>query len=129
MQEFLDEKDIQDEYFIRRELRKQRRLEKKRRREKQLLIIAMLWALAICSKKEFPVIVDTPLARLDSAHRESLIQNYFPKASKQMVLLSTDSEVYGRYYDLIKPYVDHEITLAYDEEKRKSYVIAGYFGG
>ena len=97
--------------------------------EKQLLIIAMLWALAICSKKEFPVIVDTPLARLDSAHRESLIQNYFPKASKQMVLLSTDSEVYGRHYDLIKPYVDHEITLAYDEEKRKSYVIAGYFGG
>jgi len=97
--------------------------------EKQLLIIAMLWALAICSKKEFPVIVDTPLARLDSAHRESLIRNYFPQASKQMVLLSTDSEVYGKYYDMIKPFVDHEITLAYDEETRKSYVVSGYFGG
>lgn len=97
--------------------------------EKQLLIIAMLWALAICSKKEFPVIVDTPLARLDSAHRESLIRNYFPQASKQMVLLSTDAEVYGKYYDMIKPFVDHEITLAYDEETRKSYVVSGYFGG
>ena len=97
--------------------------------EKQLLIIAMLWALAICSKKEFPVIVDTPLARLDSVHRESLIRNYFPQASKQMVLLSTDAEVYGKYYDMIKPFVDHEITLAYDEETRKSYVVSGYFGG
>ena len=46
-----------------------------------------------------------------------------------MVLLSTDSEVYGKYYDMIKPFVDHEITLAYDEETRKSYVVSGYFGG
>lgn len=97
--------------------------------EKQLLIIAMLWAIAICSKKEFPVIVDTPLARLDSAHRETLIKNYFARASKQMILLSTDSEVYGPYYDMINPFVDHEITLAYDEVAQKSYVIPGYFGG
>ena len=97
--------------------------------EKQLLIIAMLWAIALCSKKEFPVIVDTPLARLDSAHRETLIKNYFARASKQMVLLSTDSEVYGQYYDMISPFVDHEITLTYDEVAQKSHVVPGYFGG
>lgn len=97
--------------------------------EKQLLIIAMLWAIAICSKKEFPVVVDTPLARLDSAHREALIKNYFARASKQMILLSTDSEIFGQYYEMIKPYVDHEITLAYDETQQKSYVVPGYFGG
>ena len=34
--------------------------------EKQILVIAMLWALGICSKAEFPLIIDTPLARLDS---------------------------------------------------------------
>lgn len=97
--------------------------------EKQLLIIAMLWAIAICSKKDFPVIVDTPLARLDSAHRGALIENYFACASKQMILLSTDSEVYGQYYEMIKPYVDHEITLEYDEIQQKSCVMPGYFGG
>jgi len=97
--------------------------------EKQLLIIAMLWAIAICSKKDFPVIVDTPLARLDSTHRETLIKNYFARASKQMILLSTDSEVYGQYYEMIKPFVDHEITLAYDETAQRSYVVSGYFGG
>ena len=30
--------------------------------EKQLMVIAILWALAICSKKKLPVIIDTPLS-------------------------------------------------------------------
>lgn len=97
--------------------------------EKQLLVIAMLWALGKCSKKAFPVIIDTPLARLDSAHRETLITNYFPKASKQTILLSTDSEVHGKYYELISPYVGKEYTLIYDDKTKRSTVHTGYFGG
>ena len=97
--------------------------------EKQLLVIAMLWALGICSKKNLPVIIDTPLARLDSTHREMLIKNYFPKASEQTILLSTDSEVYGKYYKLIQPYVEKEYTLDYDDTIRQTVVSDGYFGG
>jgi len=97
--------------------------------EKQLLVIAMLWALGICSKKRFPVIIDTPLARLDSAHRETLITNYFPKASDQTILLSTDSEVHGKYYELISPYVGKEYTLIYNDDTKQSTVHSGYFGG
>lgn len=97
--------------------------------EKQLLVIAMLWALGICSKKKFPVIIDTPLARLDSAHRETLIVNYFPKASEQTILLSTDSEVYGKYYDLLHPYVEKEYTLVYKDDTKQTIVQKGYFGG
>jgi DNA sulfur modification protein DndD len=97
--------------------------------EKQLLVIAMLWALGKCSKKRFPVIIDTPLARLDSLHRETLITNYFPKASEQTILLSTDSEVYGKYYELLKPYIGNEFTLIYDDEAMQSTIQPGYFGG
>ncbi|HZK53653.1 MAG TPA: DNA sulfur modification protein DndD, partial [Desulfosporosinus sp.] len=97
--------------------------------EKQLLMIAMLWALGICSKKQLPVIIDTPLARLDSAHRESLITNYFPNASEQMILLSTDSEVYGKYYDMLRPYVGREFTLKYNDTTQQTVVDEGYFGG
>jgi DNA sulfur modification protein DndD len=97
--------------------------------EKQLLVIAMLWALGICSKKKFPVIIDTPLARLDNAHRETLIKNYFPKASDQTILLSTDTEVYGKYYDLIRTYVDKEFTLAYNDEAKQTVIQDGYFEG
>ncbi len=96
--------------------------------EKQLLVISMLWALGICSKKKLPVIIDTPLARLDSAHRETLITNYFPKASDQTILLSTDSEVYGNYYDLIRAYVEKEYTLVYNDVTKQTTVHKGYFG-
>ena len=54
--------------------------------EKQLMVISILWALAICSKKKLPVIIDTPLSRLDSAHRTSLITTYFPNASDQTIV-------------------------------------------
>lgn len=97
--------------------------------EKQLLMIAMLWALGICSKKQLPVIIDTPLARLDNAHRESLITNYIPEASEQTILLSTDSEINGKYYDLLHPYVGQEFTLIYNDITQQTVVEKGYFGG
>lgn len=97
--------------------------------EKQILVIAMLWALGICSKSNFPLIIDTPLARLDSVHRLSLIENYFPKASEQVIILSTDQEITYSDYRALKKYVGKEYTLMYDEETMSSSIQAGYFGG
>lgn len=97
--------------------------------EKQLMVISLLWALGICSKKKLPVIIDTPLSRLDSNHRISLITTYFPQASDQTIILSTDSEIDGHYYRLMKENVDDEFTLIYDDEKRCSTIKKGYFAG
>ena len=97
--------------------------------EKQLLMIAMLWGLGICSRKQLPIIIDTPLARLDNTHRKALIKNYFPKASDQIILLSTDSEIQGKYYDMLKPYVDKSYTLIFDDNEHCSEIKKGYFGG
>lgn len=97
--------------------------------EKQLLVIAMLWALGMCSKKQFPVIVDTPLARLDSVHREALVANYFPNVSEQTLLLSTDEEIYGKLYQMLSPNIGKEYTLQYDDKTKKSIIQTGYFGG
>ena len=97
--------------------------------EKQLLVIAMLWALSICSRSEFPLIIDTPLARLDSIHRKSLIENYFPKASEQVIILSTDQEITTQDYRMLKKYVGKEYTLVYDEQTMSSSIREGYFGG
>ena len=95
--------------------------------EKQLMVIAMLWALAECSNKMLPVIIDTPLARLDSLHRKALIERYFPNASSQTIILSTDSEIDSNYYKIIKSYVSNEFTLVYNENEKRSYVRSGYF--
>lgn len=95
--------------------------------EKQLMVIAILWALAICSKKKLPVIIDTPLSRLDSMHRTSLVKTYFPNASEQTIILSTDSEIDHNYYDMMKEAVGDEFTLSYNEDKKSTTILKGYF--
>lgn len=95
--------------------------------EKQLMVISILWALAICSKKKLPVIIDTPLSRLDSAHRTSLITTYFPNASDQTIILSTDSEIDQKYYELMKDNVGDEFTLKYDDKSKCTHIQRGYF--
>ncbi len=96
--------------------------------EKQLMVISILWALAIRSKKNLPVIIDTPLSRMDSNHRKSLIEVYFPNASEQTIILSTDSEIDEKYYRLMKENVGDEYTLIYDDENKCTHIEKGYFG-
>ena len=96
--------------------------------EKQLMVISLLWALAICSKKKLPVIIDTPLSRLDSSHRQALIKIYFPKASDQTIILSTDSEIDENYYELMKSSVGDKYTLKYNDTTKNTTITSGYFG-
>ena len=96
--------------------------------EKQLMVISLLWALALCSKKKLPVIIDTPLSRLDSAHREALITTYFPQASEQTIILSTDSEIDRNYHDMMKNNIGDEFTLIYDDDSKSTTIQRGYFG-
>lgn len=95
--------------------------------EKQLMVIAILWALALCSKKKLPVIIDTPLSRLDSQHRTSIISTYFPNASDQTIILSTDTEIDQNYYEMMKNSVGDEFTLVYSEKTKSTSIKKGYF--
>lgn len=97
--------------------------------EQQLMVISILWALAICSKKKLPVIIDTPLSRLDSLHRTALINTYFPNAGEQTIILSTDSEIDSTYYGLMKENVGDEFTLKYDEKTKSTSIERGYLIG
>ena len=97
--------------------------------EKQMMVIALLWSLAICSKKRLPVIIDTPLSRLDSLHRQALINVYFPKASDQTIILSTDSEIDRSYYEMMQKDIGDEFTLVYDEQAKSTSIKLGYFMG
>ncbi len=70
---------------------------------KQLSATALLWALKDISGREFPVIIDTPMGRIDAKHQENLLQHYYPNVGKQVILLPTDSELDERKYQLLKP--------------------------
>lgn len=69
--------------------------------EQQMFAVAIVWALALTSGYKAPVIIDTPMARHDSSHRANFVTKYLPAASSQVMVLSTDEEVYGRYLDLV----------------------------
>ena len=97
--------------------------------EKQLMVISILWALAICSKKSLPVIIDTPLSRMDSQHRKNLTSIYFPQASEQTIILSTDSEIDEHYYNIMKENIGDEFTLQYSESEKSTQITKGYFLG
>lgn len=96
--------------------------------EQQMFAISIVWALALTSGYKAPVIIDTPMARLDSSHRANFVTKYLPAASSQVIVLSTDEEVYGRYLDLIRDNVVDYYTLLYREEEQCTSIIHGYFG-
>ncbi len=70
---------------------------------KQLSATALLWALKDISGREFPIIIDTPMGRIDAKHQENLLEHYYPNVGKQVILLPTDSELDERKYQLLKP--------------------------
>jgi DNA sulfur modification protein DndD len=84
--------------------------------ELQMLAIAVLSALIKERKGRFPVVVDTPLARLDRQHRTSLIKRFFATVSHQVVVLSTDEEVDGAAYDALSPHTNKEYVLDFNDE-------------
>ena len=95
--------------------------------ERQLLAVAILWGLAKASNSAAPTIIDTPLGRLDSEHRLNLVEQYFPTASKQVILLSTDEEINKKYHKFISPYLSRSYKIEYDEKISGSKLSEGYF--
>ena len=95
--------------------------------EQQVFAIAILDALLTCSGRSLPLVIDTPLGRLDSKHRERLVREYFPRAAHQVVVLSTDTEVDQRFYEDLAPHLSHSYHLQFDEEMGSTKVEDGYF--
>jgi DNA sulfur modification protein DndD len=94
--------------------------------ERQLLATSILWGLSRASQRQIPAIIDTPLGRLDSTHRETLCGSYFPKASHQVILLSTDEEVDERYLKILQPSINKTYRVEFDSKKGGSKVSDGY---
>lgn len=95
--------------------------------EQQMFAISIVWALALTSGYKAPVIIDTPMARLDSSNRANFVTKYLPAASSQVMVLSTDEEVYGKYLDLVRDNVIDYYTLLYREEEQCTSIVHGYF--
>lgn len=95
--------------------------------EKQIYAIAMLWGLALTSRRPLPFLIDTPLGRLDSDHRANLVREYFPFVSHQVVILSTDTEIDEVYFRKLLPHLARAYHLRFDEAAGETCIMDSYF--
>lgn len=95
--------------------------------EKQIFAVSVLWGLSRAAARPLPAIIDTPMARLDAEHRNQLVNRYFPHASHQVIVLSTDTEIDRRYFDELQPSIAHAYHLNYDEAEKVTVAEEGYF--
>ena len=95
--------------------------------ELQMYATAVVWGLALTSGRPLPFMIDTPLARLDEEHRNSVVEQFYPSASHQTIILSTDSEVNFEYYQKLEPYISNSFVIQYDSDKGSTKKHDTYF--
>ncbi len=81
---------------------------------RQLVAMAMLWALKEEAQRPLPVMIDTPLGRIDRENRALLMSEYFPAAGNPLILLPTNSEFDELGYDQLRDRVCRRYTITND---------------
>ena len=96
--------------------------------EKQIFTQALISAVSSVSGRGFPMVVDTPLGRLDIEHRKGVLK-HLVKRGQQVILLSTNTEVVGEYLQEIAPHVQRKYLIQFERvgEIGRSSVRRGYF--
>ena len=96
--------------------------------EKQIFTQALISAVSSVSGRGFPMVVDTPLGRLDIKHRKGVL-NHLVERRHQVILLSTNTEVVGEYLRGIAPHVQKKYLMNFERvgDIGQSTTRPGYF--
>lgn len=96
--------------------------------EKQIFTQSLFYAVSSVSRRGFPMVIDTPLGRLDDMHRKGVLKHLVGR-EHQVILLSTDTEVVGEYLGAIKPNIQKKYLVHYDQVEAvgQSTIKPGYF--
>ena len=70
--------------------------------ENQIFATALIAGLANVSGIKAPMVVDTPLGRLDSKHRANILKFWTGDKNRQVILLSQDEEIDFHFYKSIE---------------------------
>lgn len=85
--------------------------------ERQLLTLSALWALRSMTRIKLPLIIDTPLGRLDNNHREIMIDIFLPSISHQVIVLGTEAELDNHFLRKLSDNIARIYELDYHPEK------------
>lgn len=95
--------------------------------ERQVLALSLLWGLTRVSGRGLPTVIDTPLGRLDSSHRQLIVERYFPNAGRQVLLLSTDEEIDEGLLQVLAPSTGISYRLQHNDDGDWTLAVPGYF--
>ena len=90
---------------------------------KQLAATALLWAMKEVPGHDVPVIIDTPLGRIDRENQENMLLSYYPKLADQVIVLPTNAEIDQRKYELISHRVAREYCIKNESGDAASVVV------
>ncbi len=94
--------------------------------EKQIFTQALISAISAVSGRAFPMVIDTPLGRLDKRHRVGVLR-HLVKPHRQVILLSTDTEVVQEYLCAIESQIQKKYLINHDVVTGTSTATVGYF--
>lgn len=90
--------------------------------QKQAISISIFWALSDLSGRCFPLIIDTPLARMDSTNRANIIQNYYFNSSNQIIVLPHDGEFGYNEYEIAKDKIASTYQIKNSNDRSSAYI-------
>lgn len=97
--------------------------------ERQIFIMALYQALSQLNQISVPYIIDTPFARIDKEHRGKILSQFFKKLKGQIIILSTDEEIVGEYYESVCGILSNTFVLDHTESGNTEICANTYFGG
>ncbi len=80
--------------------------------QKQIIATALIWGISEYIPEEIPMIIDTPLGRLDEKNQTRILNDFYPNASSQVIILPTPSELRHEGFTELKEHIEQVYELS-----------------
>lgn len=87
--------------------------------EKQVTALSFILGLNEFSRRQAPIVMDTPMGRLDETHRRNVARVLTSLAEKgrQIILFVTDTDIAFGVYEILCPFIGKEFEIVHDQER------------
>ena len=80
--------------------------------QKQIIATALIWGISEYIPEEIPMIIDTPLGRLDEKNQTRILNDFYPNASNQVIILPTPSELRHEGFNQLQEHIEQIYELS-----------------
>ena len=79
--------------------------------QKQIIATALIWGISEYIAEDIPMIIDTPLGRLDERNQSLILNKFYPEVSKQVIILPTPSELKHEGFKSLTKHISQTFLL------------------